>query len=229
MSYFLNVYFLVSVLLSTSVSFAQDDGEQRVKFRFPIADEDRRLIRRFPIFGFDHDPRNRLAFSCRNYRGKRFPYCYDGHKGTDYMLRGGFRTMDKGSATIVAAQSGTVIRVQDGNYDRCRFSLIRLKVYCKGHPLKPNLVEIRHFDGSITRYLHFKKNSIVVREGDFVDCGQELGKVGSSGLSSAPHLHFALIDNSGLPADPYKGIRSQEYSFWRVQRTKDGLPSGKCN
>jgi murein DD-endopeptidase MepM/ murein hydrolase activator NlpD len=53
---------------------------------------------------------------------------------------------------------------------------------------------------------HFKKESIIVSVGDEVIKGQELGKVGNSGNSSEPHLHYQLqteanpMDGVGLPA-----------------------------
>lgn len=53
-------------------------------------------------------------------------------------------------------------------------------------------VRIRHTDGIITRYMHMKKGSIKVKVGDKVKKGQVIGSMGSTGNSTARHLHFDL-------------------------------------
>jgi len=55
-----------------------------------------------------------------------------------------------------------------------------------------------------------------------------LGRVGSSGKSSQPHLHFELQDPVGQAIDPYSGEFSQELSFWCDQGSLDELP-GNCD
>jgi murein DD-endopeptidase MepM/ murein hydrolase activator NlpD len=62
-----------------------------------------------------------------------------------------------------------------------------------------NLVMVRHPDGLETRYAHL--SAIGVAVGDRVDAGQVLGKVGSTGLSDGPHLHFEMR-RGGEAIDP---------------------------
>lgn len=62
-----------------------------------------------------------------------------------------------------------------------------------------NVVLIDHGDGYITRYAHNKLN--LVRTGDYVDTDTVIAKVGSTGLSTGPHLHFEVRYN-GEPIDP---------------------------
>ena len=53
-----------------------------------------------------------------------------------------------------------------------------------------NLAVIRHADGTYTKYGHAQ--SLNVRPGQQVRAGEEIGKVGSTGNSSGPHLHFEV-------------------------------------
>ena len=59
-------------------------------------------------------------------------------------------------------------------------------------PHTGNVVIIRHKDGMVTVYAHFKKNSVKVKKGDKVRRGQMLGRVGNSGNSTGPHLHIQM-------------------------------------
>ena len=63
-----------------------------------------------------------------------------------------------------------------------------------------NLLIITHLDGSQTYYGHLEE--ISVEEGQLVSAGQQVATVGSTGLSTGPHLHFEVRDASGTPEDP---------------------------
>lgn len=62
-------------------------------------------------------------------------------------------------------------------------------------------ITIDHGGGVQTSYLHEYASGILVREGDQVTAGQQIGRVGSSGKSTGCHLHFMVIIN-GSPTDP---------------------------
>jgi len=55
-----------------------------------------------------------------------------------------------------------------------------------------NLVILWHVGAIYSALCHLQKNSILVNEGDTVSAGQLLGRVGNSGRSPTPHLHFQL-------------------------------------
>lgn len=68
-----------------------------------------------------------------------------------------------------------------------------------------NTIEIIHGDGFVTRYAHNQEN--LVKVGDAVSKGQVIGKVGSSGRSTGPHLHFE-VSQRGKSLNPKKYLRS---------------------
>jgi murein DD-endopeptidase MepM/ murein hydrolase activator NlpD len=196
-------------------------------FGFPLVERERFLP---PYIGYDHDPvvhgppGERIL--CTTYDGATFPRCYDEHTGTDYLLAGGFESMDAGSSPVVAAADGVVAEAEDGQYDRCH--LEGADVTCDGHPIIANRVVLEHADGTRSGYWHLAQGSVAVALGDRVACGDRLGLVGSSGVSSAPHLHFQVWDDEGRAVDPYAGERSQPESYWAGQNDPDELPDAGC-
>ncbi len=206
----------------------RDDGtaDEPVRFGFPLADPTLISTR----VGMDHDPAVQTGVlgsaTCTDYLGRAFPYCYDEHDGSDFILEGGFDTMDAGSVEVLAAQDAVVLETHDGEYDRCHVD--GGTVSCDGFPMIGNQVTLEHADGSITRYWHLKAGSVAVAVGDEVPCGAVLGLVGSSGYSSMPHLHFELWDPSGVVTDPYAGPSSQDESWWAEQNPDPLLPGPGC-
>lgn len=68
-----------------------------------------------------------------------------------------------------------------------------------------NMVEINHSNGIATRYGHL--SAIDVKVGQVVHIGQTIGKIGSTGRSTGPHLHYETrID--GEAVDPQKFLRA---------------------
>ena len=65
------------------------------------------------------------------------------------------------------------------------------------------LVEISHGNGYLTRYAHNSK--LLVETGDKVERGQVIAKMGSSGRSTGPHVHFEVVKN-GKVVNPRKYI-----------------------
>ena len=105
------------------------------------------------------------------------------HRGTDFAAPTG--------TPIMASGSGTVTRAR----------------WCGGGG---NCVKIRHNSTYETIYAHMSKFARGIKEGKKVKQGQIIGYVGSTGLSTGPHLHYEVLING-------KKVNSQKLK----------LPSGK--
>ena len=68
-----------------------------------------------------------------------------------------------------------------------------------------NMVEISHGNGLATRFGHLSEISVKV--GQVVRIGEIVGSIGSTGLSTGPHLHYETRVN-GQPVDPQKFLRA---------------------
>ena len=101
----------------------------------------------------------------------------------DYLT--GIDLCGKYGDDIYAYKSGKVIKVQYSNVSY------------------GNMVLIEHNDGTKTRYAHM--SSIIVSNGQYVDCGQKIGYMGSTGNSTGNHLHFEIIVNNKA-VNPYNYI-----------------------
>jgi murein DD-endopeptidase MepM/ murein hydrolase activator NlpD len=64
-----------------------------------------------------------------------------------------------------------------------------------------NIVEVRHANGLETRYAHNQRN--LAKEGDLVRKGEVIAKLGSTGRSTGPHVHFEVRRN-GEAVDPMR-------------------------
>ncbi len=62
-----------------------------------------------------------------------------------------------------------------------------------------NVVEVTYGDGRVDRFAHLSGYN--VRQGAFISQGTTIGRVGSTGLSTGPHLHFEIIVN-GVQENP---------------------------
>ena len=105
------------------------------------------------------------------------------HRGTDFAAPSG--------TPIMASGSGTVTRAR----------------WCGGGG---NCIKIKHNSTYETIYAHMKSFAKGIKEGKKVKQGQIIGYVGSTGMSTGPHLHYEVIVNG-------KKVNSQKLK----------LPSGK--
>ena len=110
----------------------------------------------------------------------------------------GYNKMHRG--TDFAATKGTPVMASgDGNIIRAR--------WCGGGG---KCVKIKHNSTYLTIYAHLSKFASGIKEGTRVKQGRIIGYVGSTGMSTGPHLHYEVVENG-------KKINSQKLK----------LPSGK--
>lgn len=95
---------------------------------------------------------------------------------------------------IIAARGGVVVKTENAQTGR-------------GTDPSGNFVRVLHDDGTMGVYLHLKRGSVRVREGQRVAVGSALALSGNTGNSSGPHLHFVVQRNTGL------GLVSIPYQF----------------
>lgn len=111
------------------------------------------------------------------FSGRRFhpvQQRWKAHNGTDYAAKQG--TPIKTTASGVVERTGYT--AGNGNY-----------------------VKVRHNSTYSTQYLHMSK--ILVKNGQRVSQGQVIGKVGSTGLATGPHVCYRFWKN-GVQVDPLK-------------------------
>ncbi len=199
---------LVSVafvtLLSQPNAFAQPPIPEKMPF-YPQAGmihEDLFIFNYFDVGGT-------TDYNCTN-------FVIPGHRGVDTELPS-FAEQLVG-VPIFAAFDGTVAFARDGQPD--------MNTPITGVLGQANQVILNHPGNRSTLYLHMKNGSVAVSNGQTVVQGQQIGLVGSSGLSTAPHLHFAYQPdnisrvNTAIFAGP---CQTAVESLWEVQ---PAFPSG---
>lgn len=122
---------------------------------------------------------------------------YDKHDGTDFRLPS-YIEMERG-VDVVAAADGTVRATRDGVEDANINTIDKTKI--KNIECGNGIV-IDHKDGYQTQYCHLKNGSVKLTRGNKVRTGDVIGKVGLSGKTEFPHVHFA-IRLDGKIIDPF--------------------------
>lgn len=137
-------------------------------------------------------------FGYRNLNGKN-----EHHSGIDINKSTGLN-----SVNIIAAKDGIVVYPKEVNTNNCPSGSNKS---CGGS--YGNYIIIKHNDGNYTLYAHLYEGSIKVKSGDAVKQGQVIAKMGSSGNSTGPHLHFEVREGSNaykFAADPLYYINPEK-------------------
>jgi murein DD-endopeptidase MepM/ murein hydrolase activator NlpD len=111
------------------------------------------------------------------------PFTGDGSRNEDWFGYG---------AEITAAAAGTVVHVRDGQPEET-------PNMSPAHVDEPaavggNQVMVEIAPGVWMFYAHLQPGSVAVAVGDEIAVGDPIGLLGNSGNSTAPHLHFGLLD-----------------------------------
>ncbi len=140
-------------------------------------DQGRSLHRFFLRSPLKFDPRITSRFNPR----RKHPVLQTirAHRGVDYGAPSG--------SEVVAVASGTVV---SATYDNANGRMVRL----------------RHASGYESYYLHLSAFARGIRAGVRVSQGDLIGRVGSTGLATGPHLHYGLKKN-GVYVDPLREHR----------------------
>jgi murein DD-endopeptidase MepM/ murein hydrolase activator NlpD len=91
---------------------------------------------------------------------------------------------------VLAARDGVVMQVES-DFDKAGLNLEKFGG-------RANYVRIVHDDGSMALYAHLQEAGVLVRVGQRVQAGQQIGLSGNTGFTTGPHLHFAIQVNRGM-------------------------------
>ncbi|PCJ51943.1 MAG: hypothetical protein COA79_25070 [Planctomycetota bacterium] len=119
---------------------------------------------------------------------------------------------------IIAQADGIVTQLEGKNKDN--------PIGVSGGFNSANYVTVYYGAGISGFYAHLKQGSIKVKLNQRVKKGDVLGLVGNSGASGSPHLHFTMIDSSGLSMKGRFNFQMKSGNKWKTIRHKD-LIEGK--
>ena len=142
-----------------------------------------------------------FAFDIAKIGGDGLTHRGDGTHMRDYYAYG---------AEVDAAADGRVVRVADdqpedastlrkpGETPEAFMKRVEAgqmgRLVAGGSAVTGNMVMIDHGNGEYALYAHLKPGSVRVHVGDVVKAGQPIAKLGGSGNSTEPHLHFQVCD-----------------------------------
>lgn len=169
-----------------AVTEAAPDGP---KLEFPVACQVGRTCELQNYVDRDPGPQ------ARDYRCG--PRTYDAHSGVDIRLPD--MAAQRAGVAVLAAAPGRVARVRDGVPD---VSVRERGAAAVSGQECGNGVVVDHGNGWETQYCHLAKGSVQVKPGDAVSAGTPLARIGLSGQTEYPHLHFT-VRKHGKVVDPF--------------------------
>lgn len=102
-------------------------------------------------------------------------------------------------AVDFAADIGTpVLAARDGVVMQVESDFAKAGLDLEKYGGRANFVRILHDDGTMGLYAHLQEGGVLVRIGQRVRAGQQIGLSGNTGFTTGPHLHFAVQVNRGM-------------------------------
>jgi len=218
-----------------------------------VADElSNPVVVAFPLRGEGwvavNSPADRIPSHGTNVLGQRFAYDFlmaDQRTRLHYHPAGWLRTLLIGIPTrecyawggpVHAALDGQIVGAVDGHKERTRIHPVReallvLKNALMFTPARLPSILGNHVivrSGNVfAAFVHLAPGSVAVREGQPVRVGDVIGRVGHTGNSTTPHLHFQLMDAAdptvarGVPC-AFRTYEVLQGGVW--QKVHDGIP-----
>lgn len=162
---------------------------QDLALRLPVACEIGRSC--FVQHYVDRDP----SPAARDYQCGTLTY--EGHNGID--IRVPTMAAQKAGVDVIAAADGKVLRTRDGMEDA---SIRGQGQESVANTECGNGAVVDHGNGWETQYCHMAKGSLAVKPGDTIRTGDRIGRIGLSGMTEFPHLHFT-VRKDGNVVDPF--------------------------
>lgn len=143
---------------------------------------------------------------------------------------------------VYAPCDGIVVAAKDGWKERTRTNLLSdmLNAYKNAHyfdsakddvqSVAGNYIIIKYTDNIYAALCHLQNGSVQVSVGQNITTGEIIGKVGHSGNSFAPHLHFQLMDSSNIAAANGLPCAFKEYKLFKNgiwENVTNGIPTNK--
>lgn len=143
---------------------------------------------------------------------------------------------------VYAPVDGVVFQAEDGYAEKKRTNIVSdlFSAYKNAHyfdaktddvqTIAGNYIIIKNSDDIYAALVHLQKGSIQVKVGQHVKKGEFIGRVGHSGNSFAPHLHFQLMDSSDIATANGLPCVFEKYEVFQNNKWKEvakGIPTDK--
>lgn len=182
---------VVTVLRVTTVFFDSQSNREAVQIKFPL---------RGGIYSISHGGNSSALNYHYEYPSQK--YAIDivklniwGISKRNFLMSRNLDDYVIYSEPVYSPVYGKVVKVVDGMSDAFKTGPLSTR---------SNMVVIEYKDFYIL-LLHLKKGSIQIKEGDLVEAGQKIGKVGNSGYSTEPHLHIHAIKKTEGKNEEFRG------------------------
>lgn len=167
------------------------------------------------------------------YRVGVMQYLFSGVKLSDYYCWG---------QEVYSPCDGIVVVAEDGYAENEKTNLLAdmSNAYKNAHYFDPekddiqsvagNYVIIKYSENVYAALCHLQTGSVQVSVGQMIKKGEVIGRVGHSGNSFAPHLHFQLMDSSDISVANGVPCAFEQYEIFRDnewQIIENGIPTDK--